>query len=120
MPALRVLAVGTACVTSGCAAAGVPRRVVLRMVAPGVVELPRLVCLTCGGDLPFRWPEESDMPKITRHGGPSIAGEVGPEPKLAAPPAVEAPAVEAEPAPTETPKPVKAARKAVKSAGRRA
>lgn len=69
-----------ACPTAACPAAGVARRVYLRQVLPGIVELPSLGCLRCGGAMPavaWRPPpkEETDMPKITAHGGPTNAAE---------------------------------------------
>lgn len=67
----------TACTTSGCRYEGASRRVQLRLVALGVVEIPRLGCLGCGAELRTNWlsVQEDPMPKITRHGGPSNAAE---------------------------------------------
>lgn len=76
------------CATGGCAHVGKRRRVHLRTAAPGVLELPRLVCAGCGFDMPTvtPWPpvtesEDETMPKITAHGGASnrYEGEHGPE-----------------------------------------
>jgi len=73
--------VTVACGTSACQYEGRERRVHLRTAAPGVLEMPRLVCAGCGFDMPTvtPWPpvtdsEDEQMPKITVHGGPSIAG----------------------------------------------
>lgn len=71
------------CPTSGCRAEGVVRRIHMPMIVPGVVEQPTYVCMPCSGVmLPvLGWPspvggmEGTDMPKITRHGGPSNATE---------------------------------------------
>lgn len=72
--------VTVACGNNTCRYEGRQRRVMLRTAAPGVVELPRLACAACGLDMPTvaPWPpvtdaEEETMPKITAHGGPSIA-----------------------------------------------
>lgn len=78
------------CGNSTCKYAGKRRRVHLRPVAPGVLEMPRLVCAGCGLDMPTvtPWPpvpdeEDTTMPKITVHGGPTneyaFVGEHGPE-----------------------------------------
>lgn len=84
------------CVTEVCPARGRVRQVVARTVAPGVLGVPRLACASCGA-----WMEET-MPKITRHGGPSVAGEA---PKDAAPPQEPAPAVENAPQVPDDPAP---------------
>jgi hypothetical protein len=66
-----------ACPTQGCRAAGVVRRVYLRVAALGVVEMPHLLlCQACGMAMPASrsWvDEEENVPKITRHGGASNA-----------------------------------------------
>lgn len=68
-------AVTVHCPNPECPASGVPRRVMLRQPTPGVVEHPGLLCARCGWALEKTggWPdnEETNMPKITRHGGPS-------------------------------------------------
>lgn len=68
-----VPSVEVACATESCTAHAVTRRVFLRRVAPGVVELPRLACASCGAEMRTvtPWPREATMPKITRHGGPT-------------------------------------------------
>ena len=72
-----LLTVETACTTTGCRCEGVARRVMVRTVAVGVAEVPTLVCLACGGLLPVVLggvvdrDEESEMAKITVHGGPT-------------------------------------------------
>jgi len=74
------------CANGACPHAGKRRRVHLRTAAPGVLEMPRLVCAGCGYDMPTvaPWPpvneSEDDMPKITVHGGASNAAEL-PEPE---------------------------------------
>lgn len=72
--------VTVACGNSGCRYEGRERRVYLRTVAPGVLELPRLVCAGCWLDMPTvtPWPpltetENEPMAKITVHGGPTNA-----------------------------------------------
>ena len=74
--------VTVACGNTVCRYAGRERRVHLRTAAPGVLELPRLVCAGCGLDMPTvaPWPpvtesEDEHMPKITVHGGASNAAE---------------------------------------------
>lgn len=66
-----------ACPTQGCRAEGVLRRVHLRLVALGVVEMPHLLlCAVCGAAMPAlrSWiDEEETMPKNTVHGGPTNA-----------------------------------------------
>lgn len=62
----------------GCRFAGGPRRVRLSLLAPGVVELPTLLCAGCGSTLLITWPdptakEDDTMPKITVHGGSTDA-----------------------------------------------
>lgn len=96
--------VQTSCDTRGCPAAGTVRQVRLRVISPGLVEMPPLLCAACGCTVRVPWPtsekEDEAVPKITRHGGPSnaaadaatptpasaadqptspVAGEVGPE-----------------------------------------
>lgn len=80
------------CQTGGCMHVGKRRRVHLRAAAPGVLEMPSLVCAGCGCHM-YRvvpWPPVTDtentMPKITRHGGSTnaaaqvtVSGEHGPE-----------------------------------------
>lgn len=66
--------VHTACITQGCRSHGVLRRIVLRTVALGVLEVPTLLCAACGDYLLVELPiplEDSGMPKITVHAGPS-------------------------------------------------
>lgn len=71
----------------------------LRVVTPGVVEVPRLVCQHCGTNLLVSLHMEADMPKITRLGGASNASaEVPDEP--AADPVVDVPQAEPESAPS--------------------
>lgn len=84
-----------ACANSGCRYVGRERRVYLRTAAPGVLEMPRLVCVGCGLDMPTLtpWPpvndsEDTTMPKITRHGGATNAA-ANAEDVPGAPPAVE-------------------------------
>ena len=93
------------CTTEACPARGRVRQVVVRMVAAGVLGVPRLACASCGA-----WMEEN-MPKITRHGGPSIKGEA---PQDATPQEPVEPAVPAESqdAPEVKPTPKRRARKA--------
>jgi hypothetical protein len=76
--ALQVPALTVACQTGGCPQEGVVRRVVLTQVVPGVLVLPTLVCAGCRAHLPTVT-EENTMPKITVHGGPSIASTEGSE-----------------------------------------
>lgn len=70
------------CATEGCLHTGKRRRVHLRTAAPGVLEMPRLVCAGCGFDMPTvaPWPpindSEDDMPKISRLGGPTNAADI--------------------------------------------
>lgn len=67
------------CTTAvGCRFAAGPRRVRLSLLAPGVVELPTLLCAGCGSTLLITWPdptakEDQTMPKITVHGGSTDA-----------------------------------------------
>lgn len=77
------------CVNGDCPHVGKRRRVHLRTAAPGVLEMPRLVCAGCGFDMPTvtGWPpvtesEDTTMPKITRHGGPSHAADIPAEPEV--------------------------------------
>jgi len=74
--------VTVACGTSACQYESRGRRVHLRTAAPGVLEMPRLVCAGCGFDMPTvtPWPpmtnaEDEQMPKTTVHGGASNAAE---------------------------------------------
>jgi hypothetical protein len=65
-----------ACPTGGCVQVGQVRRVALRQVALGVVDMPTPVCRHCGAHMcrvQDRVHEGDDMAKITRHGGPSNA-----------------------------------------------
>jgi hypothetical protein len=75
--------VSVSCTTDGCRAVGQSKRVPLRRVAMGVVELPTYVCEPCGHPLAVRWPgelrKETDMPKITVHGGASNAAADPPD-----------------------------------------
>lgn len=80
--------VTVACGNTVCQYAGRERRVHLRTAAPGVLEMPRLVCAGCGYDMPAvtSWPpvtesEEDTVPKITVHGGPSHAADIPAEPE---------------------------------------
>ncbi len=68
---IAVPSVVVACLTDYCPAKGVERRVMLRTAAPGVLERPALVCASCRLTLP-ELTEDHNMPKITKHGGPSI------------------------------------------------
>lgn len=76
--------VTVACGNNVCLYEGRERRVYLRTAAPGVLELPRLVCAGCGLDIPTvtPWPlvEEDSMAKIRVHGGVSDAN-AEPEPE---------------------------------------
>ncbi|MEU0207351.1 hypothetical protein [Streptomyces canus] len=80
--------VTVACGNAVCRYEGRERRVHLRTAAPGVVEVPRLACAGCGWDMPTvtPWPpvtdsEDTEVPKITVHGGASDANaEPEPEP----------------------------------------
>ncbi|MGP3917678.1 hypothetical protein [Nonomuraea sp. 10N515B] len=73
----RLPVLDVACPRKGCRAEGTVRRVHLRVAALGVVEMPHLLlCACCGAAMPAlrSWiDEETDMPKITRHGGPTNA-----------------------------------------------
>ncbi|MFF7947018.1 hypothetical protein [Streptomyces griseorubiginosus] len=78
--------VTVACGNAACRYEGRERRVHLRTAAPGVVEVPRLACAGCGLDMPTvtPWPpvtdsEDTEVPKITVHGGASNA-DAEPEP----------------------------------------
>lgn len=65
-----------ACPGRDCTAYGVQRRVLLRTVAQGVVERPPLHCAACGRQVETvteEKQEDTDMPKITVHGGASNA-----------------------------------------------
>jgi hypothetical protein len=75
------------CSNGACLHAGKRRRVHLRTAAPGVLELPRLVCAGCGLDMPTvaPWPlineaEDDTMPKIHVHGEPTNAADIPAEP----------------------------------------
>lgn len=78
-------AVKVRCSTPDCGGRGVEQHLQLRMVTPGFLEVPVLVCQHCGQPPEFLWPKEHNMPKITAHGGPSheaaadFEGEPGPE-----------------------------------------
>jgi hypothetical protein len=72
--------VTVACANDVCRYAGRQRRVHLRTAAPGVLEMPPLICAGCGLQVPtvapwppINEPEDEDMAKITVHGGPSDA-----------------------------------------------
>ncbi|MBT2508811.1 hypothetical protein J7I98_23575 [Streptomyces sp. ISL-98] len=83
------------CATADCMHYGKRRRVHLRTAAPGVLEMPSLVCAGCGLAMP-QVPvpdvnEEDSMPKITAHGGPSNRYEDEAESETAAVPADSAP-----------------------------
>lgn len=70
-----------ACTGNGCAVAGVRVQVWPRLAAPGVVERPPLHCAGCGAEMTeISESEETDMPKVTVHTGPSI-DEPEPEPE---------------------------------------
>lgn len=91
--------VTVACSNSSCAHDGKQRRVHLRTAAPGVLEMPVLVCAGCGFAMSrvAPWPPltgaEDIVPKITKLGGPSnrfadapeTAGAVNDTPAAAAP-----------------------------------
>lgn len=88
------VAVTVHCPADYCDAYGKQRRVVLRQVAMGIVEIPTLLCTACGSRAAVRWPgqlkEDNDMPKITVHGGPTngpavVGGSWGDEQRAAAP-----------------------------------
>ncbi|MER5559701.1 hypothetical protein ABT071_13955 [Streptomyces sp. NPDC002506] len=66
-----VPSVTVACRTDYCPARGVERRVVLRVAAPGVLERPALLCASCRAHL-YTIDEDTNMPKISVHGGPTI------------------------------------------------
>jgi RNA polymerase subunit RPABC4/transcription elongation factor Spt4 len=65
-----------ACTTKTCRAAGIERNVSLTLVGSWLVEAPRLLCRSCGNTVETirEWPsqEDSNVPKITQHGGPSF------------------------------------------------
>jgi hypothetical protein len=65
------------CGTSGCRASTTTRRVYLRRIAPGVVEMPgALLCAACSMPMEtLRSWKDDIMPKITRHGGATNAAE---------------------------------------------
>lgn len=69
------LQITVACDRRICPNLGVDRRVTLRQVALGVVDVPRLACAGCGCELAMSWPppEEKNVPKNTVHGGPTNA-----------------------------------------------
>lgn len=73
------LVVHVHCPNETCEAHGRQRRLVLQRVVTGVVALPALLCEISGDQVIVRWPgalqEDSSMPKITVHGGPTGAGE---------------------------------------------
>ncbi len=68
------------CRTRGCRYEDVPRRVGLRLAAPGVLEAPTYLCGGCGGQLPWSR-EEADMAKIHADREPTYAPEPGPGPE---------------------------------------
>lgn len=63
------------CGNEECAAHGIRRRVLLNVIAPGVLAWPALLCATCGLHVTYipdePQQEEVDMPKVTVHTGPS-------------------------------------------------
>ena len=74
--------IGVACSTVGCRAAGKTQSVRLPPVGVNLVQIPAIACALCGHAVKTvtPWPllpvrEGEDMPKITRHGGPSNAAE---------------------------------------------
>ncbi|MFC8515484.1 SAP domain-containing protein [Streptomyces sp. NPDC057257] len=69
--------VTVACATDGCRFAGRERRVHLRTAAPGVLEMPPLICAGCGSHV---LTSENTMAKITVHGGASNASLPDPGP----------------------------------------
>lgn len=78
--------VTVACGNDVCRYEGIARRVYLRTAAPGVLEVPPLICAGCGHAVPTvtPWPpltdsEDDPMAKITVHGGPSNAAADEPE-----------------------------------------
>lgn len=91
-PLLPFVVVACTVEPSACRGYGIARRVHLRGVGPGVVEWPSLICAHCGSALEVlrSWldkptenesDEESGMPRITVHGGPSNAAvDLQPEP----------------------------------------
>lgn len=72
VPQMRV-----ACGTDGCRAQGKVATVRLPSVGVNLAAIPSVVCTLCGrftatvSDWPLKIEEEDDMPKITKHGGPS-------------------------------------------------
>lgn len=79
-----------ACRTDGCRAAGKVTVVRLASVAPNIVAMPALACTLCGRQVETvtAW-KDNDMPKITRHGGPSNALADPPAPAAAPEPKEE-------------------------------
>jgi hypothetical protein len=79
------------CPLLGCRAEGNVRRVYLRAAAPGVVEMPhRLLCTCCGAAMKAlaSWiDKETDVPKVTVHGGPTNAAAEREQEADARPPA---------------------------------
>lgn len=70
-PYLRV-----SCDMQGCPRKG--KQEMLRLNSPqfGLVEIPRLYCSACGGQVYIPWPpKEEHMPKISRHKGATNARE---------------------------------------------
>ena len=107
-------ALAASCRTDGCVASGQSRQVILRQVALGVLHVPQeLRCASCFANMEV----ESLLPKITRHGGPSIASEA---PKDANPPQEPTPAVENTPQVQEDPEPEADAKPAPKRRARKA
>lgn len=101
-----------ACQTEGCRAEGKVATVRLPSVGVNLVALPIIQCTLCGAVVvtvtawPPRAREGDDMPKITRHGGPSIAMVSADGPELFDPPGPDAavlPAAEPEPEGQEAP-----------------
>jgi hypothetical protein len=95
--------VTVACANDVCRYAGRQRRVHLRTAAPGVLEMPPLVCAGCGLQVPtvapwppINEPEDNGMAKVTVHwASNALAGLADGEHVLSAD-AVEA-AAEAQP-----------------------
>jgi hypothetical protein len=119
--------VTVACGNEVCRYEGRERRVHLRTAAPGVLEMPRLVCACCGFDMPTvaPWPpinesEDDSMPKITVHGGPSIADaepepEAGEDVSAGSSSSTSSETEPTSPEPSETPSPKPAQRTASRS-----
>lgn len=70
--------VQVSCDTRDCPAAGTVRQLRLRVISPGLVEMPPLLCAACGCQVRMPWPPSSEkesetMPKISRHKGATNA-----------------------------------------------